>query len=410
MNYASCLLFLGVLSIVSLLILVSLNILDFANVNSKQKIIFIRIGLIIICSAMFLFIVMQLFSFHTLEIILSDKLINQLPINSFLPIITKPHTDWALYLFIAYVVGFFIMLCRILSSYLNSIRQLKFSNKLRIQGYTVLLSKNIQSPLSFGFPKSKIYLPFNVAEKWTKREIEMCLAHEQIHIDQNDTLWKLLSLIVEALLFFVPWVYFVCRRFELEMEIFCDEKTCARTNASIQEYGGLLLTMTSIQSNNFIFTNIKTLTLKRRVFAMKSKTTSRPFLVSMLSIALLFSGGAAIATTDGILAKKNMYKITSKLFIDGQLVSSPVIVNYENQKSSIHISDKGVALKIALIAKNVAKDNIKVNYDIQYTNGDEKMHSKPEMILVPNQESIIRIASDSNHIFEMKVVVERQPN
>jgi hypothetical protein len=76
------------------------------------------------------------------------------------------------------------------------------------------------------------------------------------------------------------------------------------------------------------------------------------------------------------------------LFIDGQLVSSPVIINYANQKSSIQISDKGVALEIALIAKDAAKDNIRVNYDIQYTNGDEKMHSKPEMVLVPNQEGL----------------------
>jgi beta-lactamase regulating signal transducer with metallopeptidase domain len=408
MNYSSCLLFLVALSIVNLLILVSLYILDFAGVTSKQKNIFIRIGLIIICSAMFLFFVMQFFSFHTLEIILSDKLINQLPINSVLPIITKPHADWAFYLFIAYVAGFFVMLFRILFSYFNSSRQLAYSDEFYIQRHTVLLSKNVQSPLSFGFPKTKIYLPFNTEEKWTEREIEICLAHEQIHIDQNDAMWKLLSLIVEALLFFAPWVYFLHRRFKLEMEIFCDEKTCSRTNASIQEYGGLLLTMASIQSNNFIYTNIQTSTLKRRVLAMKSKTTRRPLLVSMLSIALLFSGGAAIATTDGILAKKNIYKITSKLFIDGQLVSSPVIINYANQKSSIQISDKGVALKIALIAKDAAKDNIRVNYDIQYTNGDEKMHSKPEMVLVPNQEGVIRIASDSNHIFEMKVVVERK--
>lgn len=408
MNYSACLLFLVALSIVNFFILGSLWILDFSKVTSKQKINFIRIGLIIICSAIFLFFVMQFFSFHTLEIILPDKLINKLQINPVLPTITKAHIDWQFYLFIAYIAGFFVMLFRILFSYLNSSRQLACSNELRIQGHAVLISKNVQSPLSFGFPKARIYLPFNTEEKWTKREIEMCLAHEQIHIDQNDTLWKFLSLIVEALLFFTPWVYFIGRRFELEMEIFCDEKTCARTNASIQEYGGLLLTMTSIQPNNFIFTNIKTPTLKRRVLAMKSKNTRRPLLVSVLSTVLLFSGGAAIATTDGIFVKRNMYKITSKLFIDGQLVSSPVIVNYENQKSSIHISDKGVTLKMTLIEKAISKDSIRINYDIQYTNDDEKMHSKPEMILVPNKEGVIRIASDSNHTFEMKVVVERQ--
>lgn len=331
MNYSSCLLFLVALSIVNLLILASLYILDFASVASKQKIIFIRIGLVIICSAMFLFLVMQFFSFHTLEIIFPDKLINKLPINSVLPTITKLHIDWEYYLFVAYVAGFFVMLTRIFFSYLNASRQLTYSDEVHIQGHTVLLSKNVQSPLSFGLPK-----------------------------------------------------------------------------ANIQEYGALLLTMISIQPNNFIFTNIRTSTLKKRFIAMKSKTTRRPLLVSILCTALLFSGGAAIATTDGMLVKKNIYKIASKLFIDGQLVSSPVIINNANQKSSIQISDKGVSLKIALIVKDVSKDNIRVNYDIQYTNGAEKMHSKPEMILIASQEGVIRIASDTNHLFEMKVVVERQ--
>lgn len=238
----------------------------------------------------------------------------------------------------------------------------------------------------------------------------MCLSHEKIHIDHNDTSWKLLSLTIEALLFFAPWAYILHKRFELETEIFCDEKTCVKTNANIQEYGDLLLTMTSIQPNNFIFTNIKTLTIKRRLLAMKSKNTHRPMLVSMLSIAMLFAGGAAIATTDGIIMEKSIFKITSKIFIDGKLVSSPQIVAHVNQKASITLSNKNEnqSLMVALIAKDFAKDNIRVNYNIQYNNGNEKMQSKPEMILVPNQEGVIRISSDFGHSYEMKVIAERQ--
>jgi hypothetical protein len=38
----------------------------------------------------------------------------------------------------------------------------------------------------------------------------------------------------------------------------------------------------------------------------------------------------------------------------------------------------------------------------------QKMHSNPEMILVPNQEGVIKVASDSAHSYEMKVIAERQ--
>jgi Zn-dependent protease with chaperone function len=390
------------------MILISLHILDFATVTSNQKIIFIRIGLIIISIATLIFYLAQFFSVHTLEIILPDSLINQFTFNSIHPITIKPQTDWTLYIYIAYVVGFLVALCRILFSYFKSSRQLACSKRGYIQGQSVFLSKNIQSPLSFGFPKGKIYFPVDTEKQWTTREIEMCLAHEKIHINQKDNLWKLHSLIVQALLFFAPWAYFLHRKFEFEMEIFCDGETRSRTKAGIQEYGSLLLTMTSIQPNNFIFTNIKTSTLKRRLLAMKSKNTHRPLLVSVFSAALLLAGGMAIAS-DGVM-NKSMFKITSKIFINGQLVSSPQIVAYENQKATITLSNKNgdQDIKLALIAKDNSKDSIKINYDFQYNNGNDKMHSKPEMILVPNQEGVIRIASDSNHSYEMKVIAERQ--
>jgi len=410
MNFAFCLLFLGALSIINLLILTSVYLLDFANATSKQKIIFIRIGLATIVITLFIFFICQLFSYYAIKIILPDKFINQLPIHSILPTSTKSSIDWAFCLFITYTVGFLVALFRIVFSYLKSIKQLTYTNECRIQGHTALLSKNIQSPLSFGFPKAKIYLPFNIKEKWTEREIEMCLAHEQIHIDQNDILWKLLSFIVEALLFFAPWVYFLHRRFEFEMELFCDEKTRARTSASIHEYGNLLLTMTMIQPNNLIFTNIKTLTLKRRLLAMKLKKTHRPLLVSALSMILLFAGGTVIATSNNILMSKNKFKITSKIFFDGNLVSSPQIMTFANQKASITLSNNSgdQRLDLTLLANNIARDNIKINYDIHYHNGNEKIHTKPVMLLTPNQEGTIQITSDSDHFYTMKVIVERQ--
>jgi hypothetical protein len=294
-------------------------------------------------------------------------------------------------------------------SYIKSSAQLAKSNKGQIQNQAVLLSNNIQSPLSFGFPKAKIYLPFDIEKRWTPREIEMCLIHEKIHIEQNDVIWKLLSLIIRSLLFFAPWAYFLHKKFELETEIFCDTRTCELTNADIQEYGNLLLNMNLIQTNNFIFTNIKTSTLKRRILAMKSKSKHRPMLVSALSAILVFTGGTAVATTNEISLNKNIYKITSKIFIDDSLVSTPQIVAHANQKAAITLgnTDNNQFLKIGLIAKDIAKNNIKLNYDIQYANGNTKIHTKPEMVLALNHEGVIKIASDTGHTYEMKVMVSR---
>lgn len=143
---------------------------------------------------------------------------------------------------------------------------------------------------------------------------------------------------------------------------------------------------------------------------MEPKTTRRSLFVSMLGLALLLIGGTAFAKTDGTSVKKNTYKITSKIFVDGQLVSSPQIVAYAGQKATIALSHKneGQSLKLALVAKDIPNDNIKVSYNIQYNDGNTRIHSKPEMILVPNHEGVIHIASGSGNSLEMKVITEKQ--
>ncbi|MBX3710016.1 MAG: hypothetical protein KIT56_09750 [Gammaproteobacteria bacterium] len=47
-----------------------------------------------------------------------------------------------------------------------------------------------------------------------------------------------------------------------------------------------------------------------------------------------------------------------------------------------------------------------MNYDFQYVDGSAKMHSKPEMIFFLNQEGVIKVAPDSGHSYEMKVIAE----
>jgi beta-lactamase regulating signal transducer with metallopeptidase domain len=410
MSYFSHILLLILLSMFSIAILTLLRILDFANITSRQKIIVIKVGLVMISIAPLIFTILRCLSPHAFAITLPVQFINELSASAIPITSSNSEIDWTFYIFIAYVSGLLIMLLRILLSYFSASKQLAGSRLSIIQEQSVFLNAHIQSPLSFGFPIAKIYFPANIEETWTAREIEMCLAHERAHLEQFDPLWKLISHIVQALLFFSPASYLLHRRFELEMEILCDEKTCAKTNAEVKEYGSLLLAMTCVQPHNLIFTNITNSTLKRRLLAMKSKNTHRPFLISVLSIALFLAGGTAIATTAGVFVKESIFKITSKIFIDGKLVSSPQIVANANQKASIVLSNKdgGQGLRIELIAKDVAKHNIRINYDIQYTNGEEKMHSKPEVVVIPNQEGIIRIASDSGHLYEMKVIAERE--
>lgn len=422
MTYYSYLVFLISLSGFSLIILFLLRILDFSSATTRQKIMILKGGLAIIGISPFIFILSRLFSLHTLDITLHSMFINKLPAYVLSTSFTEDTIDWSSYIFALYGMGIFVMLLRIILSYLSARNLLSKSIPAIIQKQPVFINEHIKSPLSFGLPKAKIYFPSNMEEKWTQREIQMSLVHENNHLQQHDPLWKLFSLFAQALLFFVPWSYSLHRRLELEMEIHCDERTCIKTNANINEYGNFLLAMTCMQPKNFIYTNITDSTLKRRLLAMKSNKIKRPLLTSICCAILLLMGSTTIAMTSGVSTKEAVYNITSKIYVDGELISSPTIIANANQKASILISDEmtnknnqlsmsGHALKLELIARNIAMSNkngaIGINYDIHYQNGTEKMHSNPQIIVNPNQESTISI-SNSGHNYEIRVVAKRQ--
>jgi hypothetical protein len=422
MTCYSYLIFLIALSGLSLITVLVLHVLDLAHVDSKQKITILKINIIMLGLAPFIFTFLQLLSWRALEIISYDKFINQLPVPILLIPFTEQKIYWSFYIVIAYSLGVFMMILRILYSYLNAKKLLSDSIPAIIQGQSVFINEHIKSPFNFGLPTAKIYVPSNFESKWTSREIQMSLSHEKNHLKQNDSLWKFLSLVIQAILFFLPWSYLLHRRFELEIEIVCDEKTCSATTASIKEYGNLLLAMTCVQSKHFIFTNITDSTLKRRFLAMKSNKLKRPFLISICCAVLLLAGSATIAMTSGLAAKKSIFDIISKIYVDGELVSSPHIIARANQIALVVISDHiktqdnkiltaNNSLRLGLIATDVTttgKNNeIKISYDIEYLNGENKMHSKPKIILTPNQEGAIRI-SDAGHVYEVRVLAKRQ--
>jgi hypothetical protein len=390
--------------------------MDYASVVSNQKIILYKIALVMMVVVPFIFTLLKMLSWHAEEFTFSGNFINQLSVSKMSATSIKQKIDVPFYILLVYGAGFVMMLSRILFSYLNARKKLATSLPAIIQGQPVFLNERIESPLSFGFPTAKIYFPSDTEEKWTPREIQMCLAHEKFHVEQNDSFWKVLSLLVQALLFFVPWSYSLHRKFELEIEIFCDGKTCIKTGANANEYGNLLLAMTCVQPQNLIFNNITNSNIKRRILAMKSKSIKRPLLISILSVTLLLVGGAAIATTSGITDKKSVFDIKSKIFMDGKLVSSPRIIANANQRALIVITNTNNAeyqgLRMELVARDTTKfgrnDAIGISYDIEIKNGKEKIHSKPHVIVAPNQEGRISISSVPGHSYEMYVFAERK--
>lgn len=109
---------------------------------------------------------------------------------------------------------------------------------LRLRGHlkeAILLQEKIYlcdyvcSPFIFGFFCPYIYLPSGIDES----DMEYVIAHEKVHLQRKDHIWKMIAFLILAIYWFNPlsWAAFIlfCR----DIELACDEKVIK--NLSVAE-------------------------------------------------------------------------------------------------------------------------------------------------------------------------------
>ncbi len=87
---------------------------------------------------------------------------------------------------------------------------------------TLLYSTAITTPITFGFFKPVILLPFTLCTQLSTKDIEAIILHELTHIKNNDYLLNWLLVFVELLFICNPFVYIIIKKIKLEREKNCD--------------------------------------------------------------------------------------------------------------------------------------------------------------------------------------------
>ena len=87
----------------------------------------------------------------------------------------------------------------------------------------LLLSRELMEPGIFGVFRPVLIWPERLSERLEDRHIEAILAHELIHARRRDNLTAALHMLVEALFWFHPIVWWMERRMVEERERACDE-------------------------------------------------------------------------------------------------------------------------------------------------------------------------------------------
>ncbi|MBL7187460.1 MAG: M48 family metalloprotease [Phycisphaerae bacterium] len=149
-------------------------------------------------------------------------------------------TQWHQWFFVAWGIGFILMLLRLIVSVFGDrnirvsaevladpvverlvdelLRSMELARKI-----TIMVSEEIVSPCVTGFVVPLLLLPVSMVNGSIPTEdLKVILAHELAHIKRNDYFVNMVQMLVEAVLFFNPAVWLISRAIRIEREVCCD--------------------------------------------------------------------------------------------------------------------------------------------------------------------------------------------
>ncbi len=90
-------------------------------------------------------------------------------------------------------------------------------------GSGVMISDDVAVPIAARIFKPAIVLPSRLVASLDRTDVDIIVRHERAHIRRMDVAGNMLQRVIEALLFFNPWVYIIGRELVKEREAACDD-------------------------------------------------------------------------------------------------------------------------------------------------------------------------------------------
>ncbi|QHS60059.1 M56 family metallopeptidase [Chitinophaga agri] len=175
----------------------------------------------------------------------------------------------------------------------------KLKTQLRIpRKVKLLISQYIQVPVMIGFLKPVILMPAAMFNNLTAEQLEAILVHELAHIKRNDYLLNIFQSIVETILFFNPFIWWISKNIRLEREHCCDDIVLkhqvqplhyAKALVALEEYRLTVnaLAMAAADNKQHLFHRIK------RIMEMKTKNIN--YTQKLLAVMIIAVGLVSIA-------------------------------------------------------------------------------------------------------------------
>ncbi len=108
-----------------------------------------------------------------------------------------------------------------------------------VDGVIVRVTPAVMPPIAWG--RSTILLPQSLAAQMTAAELALILRHEQAHLDRKDPLYFAVLAMLDALLWFNPFLRAQTQRCRLAAELTCDAAAMGKNPAEREIYARVLI-------------------------------------------------------------------------------------------------------------------------------------------------------------------------
>jgi multidrug efflux pump subunit AcrA (membrane-fusion protein)/Zn-dependent protease with chaperone function len=203
--------------------------------------------------------------------------------------------DWLpVGIFIAWAAGFAALALIRLRGWQRVRAAVRASTPMEIPtGVEVRTSAGLLEPGVVGMFRPILLLPRGIAERLTAPQLETVLAHELCHVRRRDNLTSAIHMVVEAIFWFHPLVWWIGARLLVERERACDEGVIGLGNAP-QVYAEAILNVCKlyVESPLACVAGVTGADLKKRIEAILQNRIA--FQLSLAKKTLLTAAGCAV--------------------------------------------------------------------------------------------------------------------
>ncbi|MBV8372268.1 MAG: energy transducer TonB [Candidatus Eremiobacteraeota bacterium] len=211
-----------------------------------------------------------------------------------------------------WLLGVALCLTRLAVSYIHIRRLVAGSSPAPSLGPEVRTSSELATPIATGFFSPTVLIPAGLATTLEHRDLEGIIRHERAHIRRCDIVGNLVQRLIEACLFFNPWVYIVGRQLVREREAACDDwavhalhnpngyASCLARLAGAAGASTPLLTPSAIGSKRMLVGRIA------RLLNGKAPQLKTNYLILIACIALFSVLGVLFQTSNGLASVSNI--------------------------------------------------------------------------------------------------------